>query len=40
MIMAWWLWAIMIETIMLVIDFFIVMGFDWREWKGDRRGKR
>ena len=33
--MDWWIWVIVAgASIMLVIDWFIVMGFNPKHWKG------
>ena len=38
--MPWWIWMIVIGAIIfLVIDWFIVMGADPKQWKGGGRKK-
>jgi len=33
--MEWWIWVIIaVMTIIIIIDWFIVMGKDPRKWKG------
>ena len=33
--MEWWIWVIIaVMTIIIIIDWFIVMGADPRKWKG------
>lgn len=37
--MDWWIWVlIIVASVVLVIDFFIIGGIDPRDWKGG--GKR
>jgi len=36
--MEWWIWVVCIATaVFLVIDWFIVMGFNPKRWKGDMK---
>lgn len=36
--MEWWIWAVVIVTaVFLVVDWFIIMGVNPREWKGEKR---
>ncbi len=36
--MEWWIWAAVIAaTVMLVIDWIIVMGVDPKKWKGKQK---
>ena len=38
--MPWWLWLVIILTgIFLIVDWFIIMGTDPREWKGGKTKK-
>lgn len=33
--MDWWIWAVIgVVAVMVVIDWFIIMGKDPRKWKG------
>jgi hypothetical protein len=39
--MPWWLWLVIILTaIFLIVDWFIIMGPDPREWKGGSKHDR
>ena len=39
--MPWWLWLVIILTVIfLIVDWFIIMGADPRQWKGGNKHDR